>query len=435
MIIPSIDLAGGHAVQLVGGREQAIDAGDPMPIAERFARVGEIAVVDLDAAIGTGDNRAVIESLVRRFPCRVGGGIRDRAAAVHWLDAGASSIVVGTAASPAFFDGLPRERCVAALDAEHGEVMVEGWRAGTGTTITDRMAELRDHVGGFLVTIIEREGRLAGVDLEQARQLRDAAGDAKLVLAGGVTTPQDVRELDRLGIDAQVGMALYTGRLPLWSAVAACIEGPEDGPWPTVITDEHGIALGLAWSRPASLEAAIEGGRGVYWSRSRDALWEKGATSGATQTLHRVALDCDRDALRFTVSQAGPGFCHEDTRTCWGEDDGLPRLARRLADIAADPPAGSYTARLFGDPALLAAKLREEAGELADALAGESDARVAEEAGDVIYFAMAAMAARGIDLRAVADVLERRSRRVTRRAGDAKPGALAGSGERKETNR
>lgn len=426
MMIPSIDLAGGHAVQLVGGREEAIDAGDPRPLAERFGRIGPVAVIDLDAAIGRGDNATVVEDLIDRCDARVGGGIRDPETARRWLDAGAERIIVGTAASPEFFAGLPRERCMAALDAEHGEVMVEGWRAGTGTDVFSRMAELRDHVGGFLVTVIEREGRMTGVDLDHARRLREAAGDADLVLAGGVTTAAEIRELDRLGIDAQVGMALYTERITLADAVIGCVEGPEDGPWPTVIVDEHGVALGLAWSRPASVRAALERGRGIYWSRSRDSLWEKGASSGAVQELVRIDLDCDRDALRFTVRQAGEGFCHLDRRTCWGEDLGVIRLARRLAGRAASAPEGSYTRRLLGDRALLASKLSEEAAELSAAVAGESDDRVAEEAADVIYFTLASLVSRGLDLESVAAVLDRRERRVSRRTGDAKPAAGGG---------
>ncbi|MFK7961076.1 MAG: histidinol dehydrogenase [Phycisphaerales bacterium] len=420
MIIPSIDLAQGRAVQLEQGRDLRIDAGDPDPIAARFARVGPIAVVDLDAALGRGDNRAVMESLVDRFPCRVGGGIRTREDVVRWLDRGADAVVVGTAADPELFRGLPRERLVAALDARDGQVMVEGWRTGTGRGVIDRMDELRPYVGGFLVTTIEREGCLVGADLEAAADLRRAAGDARLVMAGGVAGPEDVAALDRQGIDAQVGMAIYAGRMRLAEAVAATIRGASDGRWPTVVVDEHGVALGLAWSTPESLDAAIESGRGIYYSRSRGELWEKGRTSGATQELLRVDLDCDRDALRFTVRQAGIGFCHRSTRTCWGPDIGAGRMMRRVADRARDAPAGSYTDRLLDDVGLLESKLVEEAGELAAAVREQSTQRVAEEAADVLYFTATALAARGVTMAAVDAELDRRERRVTRRGGAAK---------------
>ena len=409
----------GRAVQLIGGREKALDAGDPRPIAERFGRAGEIAVVDLDAALGRGSNAEVIRALLRIAPCRVGGGIRDVEAARGWLDAGAQKVVLGTRAVPEVLRSLPRERVIAALDAEDGEVVVEGWRTGTGATVAERMAALRGLVGGFLVTFVEREGRLEGGDQARAEALVNEAGGARVTVAGGITTADEIAALDRIGADAQVGMALYTDRLDLGVAIAApLISDRADGLWPTVVTDEHGIALGLAWSDHESLGEAVRTGRGVYHSRSRG-LWTKGATSGATQVLLRVDLDCDRDALRFTVRQNDPGFCHRETRTCWGADHGLAALARRLAGRIAAAPGGSYTARLAADADLLRAKLAEEAGELA---AAGTAADVAHEAADVIYFTLVAMARAGVPLADVAAELDRRALRVGRRPDDAKDG-------------
>jgi phosphoribosyl-ATP pyrophosphohydrolase/phosphoribosyl-AMP cyclohydrolase len=412
MIVPSIDLQSGQAVQLVGGKDKALDAGDPRPLAERFGRVGEIAVVDLDAALSEGDNSAVILDLIGRAPCRVGGGIRSVEAAVWWLDQGAVSVVLGTAAKPEVLRELPRERVIAALDARDGEVVVEGWTKQTGTAVLERIADLRELVGGFLVTFVEREGRLQGTDLDFATLIREAAGDAQVTIAGGITTAEEVAALDRLGCDAQVGMALYTGRLGLAEAFASPLRSDRaDGLWPTVVTDERGIALGIAYSGLDSLRTALERGLGVYQSRRRG-LWVKGETSGATQTLLRVAADCDRDALCFTVRQAPPGFCHLGTRTCFGPDRGLSALAERLRTRAVNPPPGSYTARLLADPTLLGDKLREEADELARA---EGRAEVVHEAADVLYFTLTELARHGVDLAEVEAALDRRALKVTRR--------------------
>ena len=417
MIIPSIDLMDGQTVQLVGGATKALDAGDPRPIAERFALVGEVAVIDLDAALGRGSNRDLIRALLPRARCRVGGGIRDVETALAWLDAGAHKVILGTAARPEILRELPRERVIAALDARDGEVVVEGWTKGTGEGVVDKMAALAPYVGGFLVTFVEREGRLQGLDMARVKELVDAAGDAALTVAGGVTTAADVAAIDRLGADAQVGMALYTGRFSLADALAAMLQSDRsDGLWPTVVTDSTGVALGLAYSSAASLEAAIAQRCGVYHSRRRG-LWIKGETSGARQTLLRVDLDCDRDTLRFVVEQAGAGFCHRQTATCWGAAEGLGALAQTLASRRAEAPPGSYTARLFADDELLGKKLLEEAAELAQARGPEA---IAHEAADVLYFAMVAMARGGVDLADVAAELDRRARRVTRRPGDAK---------------
>jgi phosphoribosylformimino-5-aminoimidazole carboxamide ribotide isomerase len=416
VIVPSIDLMDGEAVQLVGGRTKALSAGDPRPIARRFGLAGEVAVVDLDGALGRGSNAACIRELLRIAPCRVGGGIRDVTTAIDWLDAGATKIVLGTAATPEVLARLPAERVIAALDADNGEVVVEGWRRGTGESILDRMRRLRGLVGGFLVTFVEREGRLGGTNMDLVPALVEAAGSARVTIAGGITMPAEIAELDRLGADAQVGMALYTGAMDLADAIAAPLTSDRgDSLWPTVVVDEVRGALGLAYSSRESLRRAVAQGRGIYHSRKRG-VWVKGGSSGNTQELLRVDLDCDRDCLRFTVRQKGAGFCHSGASTCWGPAVGLQGLERRLAQGI--QRAGSYTQRLLNDSTLLRAKLMEEAAELADA---PTHADAALEATDLLYFVMVAMRRSGVTLAEVAREFDRRALRVTRRPGNAKP--------------
>ena len=412
MIIPSIDLMGGQAVQLIGGEAMAIEAGDPMPIAERFAVAGPLAVIDLDAALKQGSNKALIEKLVACFDCHVGGGIRDVETALFWLDAGARRIILGTMAKPEILSQLPKDRLLAALDAKNGEVVVEGWKTGTGRGILERVAELKDLVDGFLVTFVEREGRMGGTDMDLAKTIVEAAAPARVIIAGGVTTPEEVAELDAIGADCQVGMALYSGRLDLGDAVAAPLTSDRpDGLIPTVVTDERGLALGLVYSSKESIAAAVNERRGIYQSRRRG-LWRKGESSGAIQELVRVTPDCDRDCVRFTVRQTDPGFCHLETRSCFGEDTGLGRLHRRLLARRDRAPEGSYTARLFADRAKLAAKVSEEAQELNAASAHDD---VVWEAADLLYFTLTRLASDGIDLAEVEQHLDRRERRIRRR--------------------
>jgi phosphoribosyl-ATP pyrophosphohydrolase len=418
VIVPSIDLMNGQTVQLVGGKEHALDAGDPIPIAKRFAVAGEIAVVDLDAALGRGTNADLIRPLLKIAACRVGGGIRDVDTAVNWLDAGATKVVLGTAATPELLRQLPRERVIAALDADNGEVVVEGWKKRTGETILDRMRALEGLVGGFLVTFVEREGRLSGTNLDLVPELIKAAPGACVTIAGGVTTPEDIRALDDLGADAQVGMALYTGRLELADAITSVLRSDRsDGLWPTVVTDELGTALGLVYSSKESVREALRTGRGVYHSRKRG-LWTKGESSGDVQTLLRIDPDCDRDALRFTVRQSGRGFCHVGRENCWGPAKGLSLLASTLRERSGVSAADSYTTRLLRSPDLLASKLLEEARELAEA---KEHPDVVHETADVFFFAMTAMTRGGVSLAEVCAELDRRALRVTRRAGNAKP--------------
>jgi len=417
MIIPSIDISGGQAVQLVGGESLAIEAGDPIPFLDRFGLVGEVAVIDIDAARGEGDNVAPIAEMCRRGKVRVGGGIRDLATALEWLDRGAEKIIIGTAASPELLAGLPPERVMVALDSRNGEVLSHGWRATTGADLMSRIEELRGLCGGFLITFVEREGRLQGTDLDRAGAAVVAAGPTKVTIAGGITSPEEVAVLDRIGADAQVGMALYTGELTLGGALAAMMSSDRpDGLWPTVVVDEAGVALGLAYSSSQSLGRAIEQRRGVYHSRSRG-VWVKGETSGATQDLIGIDLDCDRDALRFTVRQHGPGFCHTGDRSCWGEDHGLERLQRRIVRIAGSDDPSSNTRKLLADGGLLSAKLVEEAAELGAATGPD---QVTDEAADLLYFLLVRAVAAGVGLEEIEAELDRRERKVTRRPMTAK---------------
>jgi phosphoribosyl-AMP cyclohydrolase / phosphoribosyl-ATP pyrophosphohydrolase len=417
MIVPSIDIQEGRAVQLRGGAFPTLDLGDPLALAARLSRVGEIAVVDLDAARGRGDNRALVEAIARRWPARVGGGIRTRDDALRYLDAGARALMIGTSATPEFLSALPRERLIAALDARGGEVFVEGWTKGTGRGVEERMAALSSLVAGFLVTFIEREGRLGGLDLERARSLIAAAGGARVTFAGGANEAAEIAELDRLGADVQAGTAIAMGKLGLAAAFAApLVSDRPDGLWPSLVCDEAGRALGLVYSDLESLSHAIETGKGAYRSRRRG-LWVKGEESGDGQELVRVETDCDRDCLRFVVRQSGAGFCHLGTRTCFGDATGLDRLERTIVGRIADAPPGSYTRKLLDDPTLLASKLREEAAELAKAASREE---VVAEAADLLYFALTRVVASGASLAQVEAELDRRSLKVTRRGGAPK---------------
>ena len=169
----------------------------------------------------------------------------------------------------------------------------------------------------------------------------------------------------------------------------------------------------------------MQSGRGVYYSRSRQGLWRKGDTSGHFQTLHRLDVDCDRDALRCTVTQRGDdvaAFCHLNTLTCWGAPRGLRHLEGTLKERLKSAPEGSYTKRLFEDEKLLRDKLVEEAQELSEATDKE---HVAEELADVLYFAMTRAVKAGVSIDDAVAELDRRTRKVTRRQGDSKAFRIA----------
>ena len=423
MIVPSIDIQNGRAVQLRVSKQAPLDAGDPLELAARYSRVGEFAVVDLDAAMGKGSNKELILKLCKTYRVRVGGGIRSLELATEYLNAGARFIMLGTAAKPEFLTQLPRERLLAALDSRNETIMVEGWSKARSGTVGDSIQALAPYVAGFLVTFIETEGGQCGIDVERARKLISLAPDRKFTFAGGAAGGErgiaDIAALDALDADIQAGTSLVLGDLPLVDAFAAPLKSDRpDGLWPTTVCDESGKLLGLVYSSRESLELALETGKGVYQSRSRG-LWIKGESSGNTQKLIRADLDCDRDTVRFTVHQAGVGFCHLERRNCFDDGYGLEKLERTIEQRKKEAPEGSYTRRLFSDATLLASKIREEAEELVRATNKEE---AVAEAADVIYFSLVRTVAMGGNLADIEAELERRSYRVTRRPGNAKPG-------------
>jgi phosphoribosylformimino-5-aminoimidazole carboxamide ribonucleotide (ProFAR) isomerase len=229
LIIPCIDLMGGKVVQLVQGREKALEGGTPSEMLDRFAAFPEIQVIDLDAAIGSGENEELVRYLAARAVTRVGGGVRTVERALALAGQGAQKIIVGTAAFHAggvnagFLEAaaraVGRERLIVAVDSKEGRIVVKGWREPLELTAEQVVASLEPYCAGLLCTYVDKEGMMQGTDLDWFRRLR-AATDLELTAAGGITTLEEVQELLSLNIHAALGMAIYTGRLDL-AALAA----------------------------------------------------------------------------------------------------------------------------------------------------------------------------------------------------------------------
>jgi phosphoribosylformimino-5-aminoimidazole carboxamide ribotide isomerase len=218
MIIPCIDLMDGKVVQLVQGRDKALEGEAPLEMLRKFAAFPEIQVIDLDAAMGKGDNSNIVELLATKAECRVGGGVRTADRARHLVDLGAHRVIVGTAAfTPALQEiakAVGPERILVAVDSKHGKIVVKGWQEATDFTAEEVVARLEPYCSGFLCTYVDKEGMLQGTDLNWFRRLR-AATNHELTAAGGITTIEEIRELTSLNIHCALGMAIYTGRLNL----------------------------------------------------------------------------------------------------------------------------------------------------------------------------------------------------------------------------
>jgi phosphoribosylformimino-5-aminoimidazole carboxamide ribotide isomerase len=224
LIFPCIDLMDGKVVQLVQGREKALEADSPDEMLRRFAAFPQIQVIDLDAAMGRGANDELVEMLASKAVTRVGGGVRTVARAEALIAQGAFRVIIGTSAfnkdgpNHAFLQPLVgaigQERIVLALDSKGGRIVVKGWQEATTFTAEEVIRQLEPYCGGFLCTYVDKEGMMQGTDLDWFRRLRSATG-LELTAAGGITTLEDIQALNEMDIHAAVGMAIYTGRLDL----------------------------------------------------------------------------------------------------------------------------------------------------------------------------------------------------------------------------
>ncbi len=227
MLIPSIDLMGGRVVQLEQGERLRIASEDLEYWVERFATYPRVQLIDLDAAMGRGDNTALVEQIARRLPVQVGGGIRSVEAARRRLDAGAEQLILGSALfvetdgrgmvrmdfAREMAESVGAERVLAGIDSRSGRIAIKGWKATIALTAEEAIADLDAYVGGYLYTHIDGEGLMQGFPLETAQRLR-AKTARRLIVAGGICSQSEIDALEAMGVDAVAGMAIYTNLLP-----------------------------------------------------------------------------------------------------------------------------------------------------------------------------------------------------------------------------
>jgi phosphoribosylformimino-5-aminoimidazole carboxamide ribotide isomerase len=224
MLIPSIDLQGGRIVQLVQGERLAIETDAIDEWIERLRGQPKVQLIDLDAAKGQGNNHDLVERICRELPCRVGGGIRTTERAQNLLARGATKVIIGSAlfsetgvelkVARNFAEAVGAERLIGAVDSRGGQIVIHGWRTRLALTAVDAVKSLEPFLAEFLYTHVDREGLMQGTDLDAIKAVA-AATARRITAAGGITTMEEIDALDAMGIDAVVGMALYTGALKL----------------------------------------------------------------------------------------------------------------------------------------------------------------------------------------------------------------------------
>ena len=427
MVISSIDLKNGHVVQLKNGKELVLQRDDADALIAQFDMFGEVAVIDLDAALGNIDakgnteNTHLLKSLLHRGNVRTGGGIRSVKRAKELISLGAEKVIIGSAAwksnpvagesvlNEEFLNELAaaigKDRIIISVDAINGKIAVKGWTETVDIPLVEGAKQAEKFCSELLFTCVEKEGCMQGTNMDYVRALREAV-KCRVVVAGGVSSVQEIKELEKLHCDVQLGMALYTGKVDLKEAFVECLDFEKSPLIPMIAQSVNGEVLMQGYVNAEAVRKSFDCGRLTFWSRSRNELWTKGDTSGNVLQVVRMRADCDRDCILATVLPTGPA-CHTGSWTCFtsavDEKSSMGRLYNVIADRFANPKPGSYTATL--DNKRVREKVEEEAEELCEA---EGKEEVIWEAADLLYFVNVLMYKEGVYWKDVYDELDRR---------------------------
>ena len=429
MIIASIDIQDGKVVQLRQGKELVLQRDNPLDLAAEFDRYGEVAVIDLDAAMGKQPNTEMIKPILRKAECRVGGGIRTPEQAQQFISLGARKIIVGSAAFrmpdstfevnipflKAMADKIGRHRLIVAVDSRSGIIMVDGWKNSTGLDYIEASKLIEPFAGELLFTCVEREGTMTGINLGQVKKLREAVS-CKITVAGGVSALNELGSIAVMGCDVQLGMALYTGKISLADAFIASLNWEKAQQFnlsreslllPIIVQSPDGQVLMTGFSDTEALAETFKCGNVCFHSRTRNKLWMKGENSGNVLKLIRIRTDCDSDALLVVAEPTGP-VCHTGAWSCFSTDHNYTweLLQSIISERFHNPKPGSYTATL--DNELVREKLLEEAQELCDA---HTHDEIIWETADLLYFATVLMTRANVTVKDVLDELDRRHKK------------------------
>ena len=429
MVIASIDMKDGHVVQLKNGKDLVLQRDDAEALISDFNKYGEVAVIDLDQALrntdekGNTKNTELLKQILRKGNVRVGGGIRSVKKARELISLGAEKVIVGSAAWNAdakdgesflneeflqeLCDPIGKQRVIISVDAIHGKIAVKGWTETVDIPLVEGAKQAEKFCSELLFTCVEKEGCMQGTDMEACRALRNAV-KCRLVVAGGVNNLEQIVELEKIGCDVQLGMALYTGAVNLKDAFVNCLNYEKtDGLIPVIAQSPAGEVLMLGYANKEAFEKSFDTGRLTFFSRTKNRLWTKGEESHHYLDLIKMRADCDRDTVLATVFPNG-GVCHTGSYTCFNSEpdakSNLERLYATIAERFANPRPGSYTATL--DAKRVREKVMEEAEELTDEAESRED--VIWEAADLVYFMSVLMYKEGVTWQDVYDELDRR---------------------------
>lgn len=440
MVIASIDMKNGHVVQLKNGKDPVLERDDPFLLMQSFNVFGEVAIIDLDAALenntnfSTGEtpNTKILQSLLRKGNVRVGGGIRTVKRAKELISLGAEKIIIGSNAfklntttgeytlNTDFLEKLVgaigKQRIIIAVDSRNGFITLKGWTEQSTLPLIQTAKQVEKYASELLFTCVEREGCMCGADFEQIHMLRNAV-QCRLVVAGGINSLTEIVQLEKINVDVQLGMALYTEKVKLQDTFIECLNWEKaqtqtNGLIPVIAQSVNGEVLMTGFSNKEAFYKTFSTKHLTFWSRTRNKLWTKGETSGNVLKVKKLRADCDRDTVLATVIPAG-GVCHTGSNSCFSAEVAPPYslslLVKILKTRLENPTAGSYTASLTHERVL--EKIAEESTELIEAAQEKDIHEIIHESADVVYFMSVLLAQNNLDWQDVINELDRRHKK------------------------
>lgn len=388
--VPTIDIYNGNVVLVKKGKVVEVIDKNPMNRAEFLSIASHFQVVDLNAAMDDGNNRELIKKICTKYPCYVGGGIRNYDDAIEYLNASARRVVISTNASVDLFKKLPKDRIILGLDIdEKNNIFTHGRNILEKVTVFEKIDEFKDCVEMITITFHHTEGTCNGIPMSSAKELYQYVQNygIKLCVAGGINSVEQITSLHQIGIIPQFGAGFSKGYFSLGEVYAALMNREKamtfnDIPhdlFPTIVQHKNGVILGQVYSTLESIQISVDTRVATFYSRDRNKLWIKGATSNHYHTVIYLHFSCDESSLRMIVD--GDVFCHTGQQSCFGYCDpsrwGLQSIQQHLRKSGPQ----SYATKLINNPKYARSKILEEAEELVHA----SKSDMVMEAADLVF--------------------------------------------------
>ena len=416
--IPTLDISKGQAVLVKHGNVYKV-LGDPMEKAKFISIGGHFQVIDIDAAKGEGSNKDLIKQIVKKYPCYVGGGIRTYEDATEFLNSSARRVIISTAISQELISKLPKDRTIVAFDIdEKNNIFTHGRKGVMDKNLFQMIDEFAPFIETMTITFHHTEGTCKGIPFEQAKEIKHYVSkyDIKLIVAGGISTVKEIKELIDLDLVPQFGSGFWNGKFTL-GEVYECISQKvlqlkniiyNNVPLiPIGVQSFDGVVLGVVFGTPETVRMSADSRIATFYSRDKQGVWVKGSTSGCYHQVTSIHYCCDGTALRFIVK--GNKFCHTGSESCFGHNDPARASLRSMQHILQDrlnsDNSHSYTKALLNDGFMIHSKVMEEAEEL---ISAHTSDEIAHEAADLIYFMLMFLEKNKVDISDVESELIKR---------------------------